>query len=115
MCGSTGNQTPAHRFIRRRATASARFARPPYDTARVLYRTVDPEGLIAYLQNFYSVPWQRIGELLPVRVTEKELIVYGPDVKEIARHELYPAGTPERSAACRHTLRDATTCKNASY
>jgi hypothetical protein len=64
----------------------------PYDTARVLYRTVDAEGHIAYLQNFYSVPWQRIGELLPVRVTEHELIVYGPEVKEIARHELYPAG-----------------------
>src|SRR5713226_813017 len=64
----------------------------PYDTARVLYRTVDPDGHIAYLQNFYSVPWQRIGEMLPVRVTENELIVYGPDVKEIARHELYPAG-----------------------
>jgi transposase len=64
-----------------------------YDTARVLYRTVDPDGYIAYLQNFYSVPWQRIGELLPVRVTENELIVYGPDVKEIARHELYPSGT----------------------
>jgi len=64
----------------------------PYDTARVLYRTVDPEGHIAYLQNFYSVPWQRIGELLPVRVTENELIVYGPEVKEIARHELYPTG-----------------------
>jgi transposase len=64
----------------------------PYDTARVLYRTVNPEGLIPYLQNFYSVPWQRIGELLPVRVTESELIVYGADVKEIARHELFPAG-----------------------
>jgi hypothetical protein len=64
-----------------------------YDTARVLYRTVDPEGHIAYLQNFYSVPWQRIGELLPVRVTENEVIVYGPDVKEIARHELYSVGT----------------------
>ena len=35
---------------------------------------------------------ERIGELLPVRVTENELIVYGPDVKEIARHELYPSG-----------------------
>lgn len=65
----------------------------PYDTAQVLYRTVDADGHIAYQQNFYSVPWQRIGELLPVRVTEKELIVYGPDVKEIARHELYPPGT----------------------
>ncbi len=64
-----------------------------YDTARVLYRTVDPDGHIAYLQNFYSVPWQRIGELLPVRVTENELIVYGAEVKEIARHELYPSGT----------------------
>ncbi len=63
-----------------------------YDTAQVFYRTVNPEGHVAYLQNFYSVPWQRIGELLPVRITEKELIVYGPDVKEIARHELYPSG-----------------------
>jgi len=64
-----------------------------YDTGQVFYRTVNPEGHVAYLQNFYSVPWQRIGELLPVRITEKELIVYGPDVKEIARHELYPSGT----------------------
>ena len=68
----------------------------PYDTARVLYRTVDAEGHIAWLQNFYSVPWQRIGELLPVRVTENELIVYGPDVKEIARHELFPSGITGR-------------------
>jgi transposase len=65
----------------------------PYDTAQVLYRTVNPEGHVAYLQNFYSVPWQRIGELLPVRITEKQFIVYGPDVKEIARHELCPSGT----------------------
>jgi len=28
-----------------------------------------------------------------VRITEKELIVYGPDVKETARHELCPSGT----------------------
>ncbi|MBZ5564494.1 MAG: hypothetical protein LAP13_18995 [Acidobacteriia bacterium] len=65
----------------------------PYDTAKVLYRTVSSEGCVAYLQNFYSVPWQRIGELLPLRITEKELIVYGPDLAEIARHELYPTGT----------------------
>jgi hypothetical protein len=65
----------------------------PYDTALVLYRTVSSEGCVPYLQNFYSVPWQRMGELLPLRITEKELIVYGPDLAEIARHELYPAGT----------------------
>ena len=64
----------------------------PYDTAQVLYRTVNSEGHVMYRQNFYSVPWQRIGELLPVRITEKELIVYGPDVREITRHPLYPSG-----------------------
>jgi hypothetical protein len=64
-----------------------------YDTAQVLYRTVNSEGHVMYRQNFYSVPWQRIGELLPVRITEKELIVYGPDVREVARHPLYPSGT----------------------
>jgi transposase len=65
----------------------------PYDTAEVLYRTVNVEGYVAYRQNFYSVPWQRIGEVLPLRVTENELIVYGPDIVEIARHELLPAAT----------------------
>jgi transposase len=40
-----------------------------YDTAKVLYRTVDADGHIAYLQNFYSVPWQRIGETRVVEAT----------------------------------------------
>jgi transposase len=61
-----------------------------YDTADVLYRIVNSEGHISYRQNFYSVPWQRIGQLLPVRITEKELIIYGPDIDEIARHEMWP-------------------------
>ena len=63
----------------------------PYDTAEVVYRTVNPEGFITYRQNFYSVPWQRIGQLLPVRVTETEVIVYDPDIREIARHQRLPA------------------------
>jgi transposase len=63
----------------------------PYDTAEVVYRTVNPEGFISYRQNFYSIPWQRIGQLLPVRITESEVIVYDPDIREIARHGRLPA------------------------
>jgi hypothetical protein len=56
-----------------------------------------------YQQNFYSVPWQRIGELLPVSITEKELIIYGPEVREIARHDLYPSGiTREKHTLAEH-------------
>src|SRR3984957_12090260 len=62
-----------------------------YDVSAVVYRTVNVEGLVTYCQNGYSVPWRYIGSVLPVRITEKELIVYGPHVEEIARHALLPA------------------------
>jgi len=65
----------------------------PYDAAIVEYRVVNVEGFIAYQQNFYSVPWRHIGQALPVRVTESELIVYGPKIDEVARHRLWPRGT----------------------
>jgi transposase len=61
-----------------------------YEVSPVLYRTVNVEGLVTYCQNGYSVPWRYIGSMLPVRVTEKELIVYGREVEEIARHALLP-------------------------
>jgi transposase len=62
----------------------------PYDTAEVVYRTVNAEGLVAYRQNFYSVPWRHLGQVLPLRITEEELIVYAPDLEIVARHPLLP-------------------------
>jgi transposase len=61
-----------------------------YDVSPVVYRTVNVEALVTYCQNGYSVPWRYIGSMLPVRITEKELIVYGREVEEIARHALLP-------------------------
>jgi transposase len=65
----------------------------PYDVAAVEYRVVNVEGFVVYQQNSYSVPWRYIGLPLPVRVTETELVVYGPQVEEIGRHRLFPRGT----------------------
>ena len=62
-----------------------------YDTAQVVYRDVNVEGFVAYRQNCYSVPWRYIGQALPVRITEDEVIVYSPQLEEIARHRLLPA------------------------
>ncbi len=67
----------------------------PYDVAQVVHRTVDVEGFVRWRGNRYSVPWRetRPGELLPVKVTENELIIYGRQIEEIARHVLLPAET----------------------
>jgi len=55
----------------------------------VVYRTVDAEGFIAWRGNRYAVPYCHIGRLLPVRLSETELIVYGPGLQEITRHPLF--------------------------
>ena len=75
----------------------------PYDVAPVVYRTVNAEGFISYRQNAYSVPWRHIGQVVPVRVTETEVILYGPHVEEIARHSLWPrTATGQRSLQSAH-------------
>jgi len=74
----------------------------PYDTAEVLYRTLGPEWHIPYKQNFYSVSYLRIGQTLPVRVTDKELIVYSPELHEITRHELAPLGSNQKLTKPEH-------------
>jgi hypothetical protein len=73
-----------------------------YDTARVVYRVVDEEGLIACDSNRYSVPWQLVGELLPARVTERELVVYDRQIRELARHPLYLGQTGQKRVDPKH-------------
>ena len=62
----------------------------PYDLAQVVYRHVSAEGLLAWQGQQYSVPWRLIGRLLAVRITADEVIVYGPQLEEVARHRLLP-------------------------
>jgi transposase len=59
-----------------------------FDTSQVVYRHVESDGTIRYENNRYSVPWQLVGELLPVRIAERSLIVYGRHLTPVAEHRL---------------------------
>jgi hypothetical protein len=61
-----------------------------FDTALVVYRHVNVEGFITHRLNLYSLPWSYIGQVLPVRITENEVIIYSVALEEIARHPLVP-------------------------
>jgi transposase len=61
-----------------------------FDTALVVYRHVNVEGFVAYRLNFYSVPWSYIGQVLPVRVSADEVVIYSIALEEVARHRLVP-------------------------
>jgi hypothetical protein len=85
-----------------------------YDTAEVVYRTVNAEGMVAYRQNFYSVPWRCLGQVLPLRITEEELIVYGPNLEMLARHRLLPRSvTGQRSELPEHRPQEDTRQREA--
>ena len=62
-----------------------------YDTARVIYRVVDVEGFVSYRNNRYSVPWNCIGQLFPLRITEDKLFIYNRRIELIAEHRLLAA------------------------
>ena len=83
------HESPQQRHERERPQLLALPA-ADFDTALVVYRHVNVEGFITYRLNFYSVPWSYIGQVLPVRVTEAEVIIYALGLDEIARHRLLP-------------------------
>jgi hypothetical protein len=62
--------------------------RHPYDTARVVYRLCSIDGFVDWLGNRYAVPYDHVTDILPVRITQRELFVYAADLTCIARHEL---------------------------
>jgi hypothetical protein len=66
--------------------------RHPYDTARVVYRLCSIDGFVAWEGNAYAVPYEHVTDILPVRITQRELFVYAADLSCIARHELAPRG-----------------------
>ncbi len=104
-----------HRETRQRPIDRYAFERPQliplprqaYDTAQVLYRIADVAGFVCYQQNYYSVPWRFIGQSLPLRITEEEVIIYSPAIAEVVRHRLFPRGVvQQRSVDRAHRPRD---------
>jgi transposase len=59
-----------------------------FDTAQVVYRKVDSEGLINYADNRYSAPWRLIGQMIPVRILEDQLEIYNTTIDLVATHDL---------------------------
>lgn len=67
----------------------------PYDTARVAYRLCSIDGFVDYQGNRYAVPHDHVTDLLPIRVTQRELFIYAADLCCVARYELAPRGAAQ--------------------
>lgn len=84
-------RTALERFAEERDHLIA-LPRNPYDTARVVYRVCGIDGFVAWAGNHYAVPYDHVTDIVPLRITQRELFVYAADLRCIARHELAPRG-----------------------
>jgi transposase len=64
----------------------------PYDSSEVALRVCGPDDYIEFETNHYSVPSGNIADILTLKATEHEILIYSPEIDLIARHERYPAG-----------------------
>lgn len=67
----------------------------PYDTAEVGYRVVDIYGFVVWDSVRYSVPYDHLLDIVVLRVTETEVVVYDDAIQRVARHDRHPHGHPE--------------------
>jgi transposase len=114
---ATTGERPIDRHVQERSSLLA-LPESAYEVHELVYRVVDAEGFVACAGNRYSVPWKSThpGEVLAVKITDTEVIIYGRDYSEIARHGVFlrivkgavredPAHRPPRQTRqCRDVL-----------
>jgi len=64
----------------------------PYDSSEVALRVCGADEYIEFETNYYSVPSNHIADILTLKATEHEVLIYSPEIDLIACHQRYPAG-----------------------
>jgi transposase len=92
----TTGRPPLELFMEQEYSALQPLPIHPYDSSEVALRVCRMDGFLEHDTNLYSVPYEYVGDILTLKATEHEVIVYSPDLDIIAHHERLPVG------ACRH-------------
>ncbi|MBW1916134.1 MAG: IS21 family transposase [Deltaproteobacteria bacterium] len=62
----------------------------PYDSAEVILSVCRCDGFIELDTNLYSVPYEYVADILTIKATEHDVLIYSPDLEQIACHERLP-------------------------
>ena len=88
----TTGRPPLELFLEQELSALAPLPLHPYDCAEVALRVCDLEGYIQFETNRYPVPYEHVADILTMKATEQEILIYSPELDLIVRHERAPAG-----------------------
>ena len=89
----TTGRPPLELFIEQEVDALQPLPRHPYDSAEVYLRVCDLEGYIEFETNRYPVPYEYVADILTLKATEHEVIIYSAELALLVRHQRLPAGS----------------------
>ncbi|MDD2469100.1 MAG: IS21 family transposase [Desulfobulbus sp.] len=88
----TTGRPPLELFVEQELQALRPLPNHAYDTGEVALRVCDIEGYLAFETNRYPVPYNYVADILTMKATEHEILVYSPELQLIVRHQRLPAG-----------------------
>jgi len=88
----TTGRPPLELFMEEELSALTPLPLHPYDSAEVALRVCDLEGYIEFETNRYPVPYEHVADILTMKATEQEILIYSPELDLIVRHERARAG-----------------------
>jgi len=88
----TTGRPPIELFLEQEAQALHPLPLHPYDAGQVALRVCDIEGYLAFETNRYPVPYDYVADILTMKATENEILIYSPELTLLVRHERLPTG-----------------------
>jgi len=100
----TTNRAPFELFMEAEQSALQPLPAFDYDTAEVALAVCRDEGFVCFETNWYSVPGH-LADILSIKATEREILIYSHEIELLARHERQPAGSNLKIEDPGHHLR----------
>lgn len=88
----TTGRPPLELFLEQEQAALHLLPLHPYDCAEVALRVCNLDGYIDFETNRYPVPYDYVTDILTMKATEQEVLIYSPELSLIVRHERAPKG-----------------------
>ncbi|MEI6704015.1 MAG: hypothetical protein WCL71_10860, partial [Deltaproteobacteria bacterium] len=83
----TTNRLPLELFLEQEQAALQPMPLHFYDCAEVALRVCSLDGYIDFETNRYPVPYDHITDILTMKATEHEVLIYSPELSLIVRHK----------------------------
>ena len=88
----TTKRAPIELFLEQELDALQSLQKHPYDSAEVALRVCDLEGYLEFETNRYPAPYEYVADILTMKITDHEVLIFSPDLALIVRHEKLTAG-----------------------